>query len=172
MRPRQLLTHLLMFLYIARHAWAGHFGDSGDWGDDSQRPLTAEGIERYRRMLAKLSQAGMRPQKIATSPLVRCTQTAELIAEVCGGEVVELDALALGAEIVPVVEWTHQQDADKICWVGHNPDVGQLAAILIGDGEAAVRFAKGGVAAIRFFGDIYPGLGDLCWLATAKLLGE
>lgn len=161
-----------MFLYIARHAWAGHFGDAGDWGADSERPLTADGVERYRCVLAKLSKAGMRPQVIATSPLVRCAQTAKLIAEVCGGAVTELEALALGAEMTPLLDWTHQQTADQICWVGHNPDVGRLAAAMVGDGDTAVRFAKGGVAAIRFYGDPAPGMGDLHWLATAKLLGE
>jgi len=34
-----------------------------------------------------------------------------------------------------------------------------------------VRFAKGAIAAIGFEGSVAPGNGELCWLATAKLLG-
>ncbi len=160
-----------MYLYIARHAWAGHYGDPGDWGDDSERPLTAQGIERYRRVVEKLAERGMQPAAIATSPYVRCRQTAELIAEACGGDVEELEALAIGSELALLLEWTHQQQAGDVCWVGHNPDVARLAAAMIGDATSAIRFAKGSVAAIRFYGAAEVGLGELYWHATAKLLG-
>ena len=161
-----------MFVYIARHAWAGHYGDEGDWADDSERPLTREGIERYRRVLARLRHAGMQPRSIATSPYVRCRQTADLVAEVCGGTVEEVEALALGAELEPLLRWTAGCDAGDVCWVGHNPDVGRLAALLIGHGDSGIRFAKGSVAAVQFYGDVSPGIGELNWHTTAKLLGE
>ncbi len=160
-----------MFLYIARHAWAGHYGDPGPWGDDSERPLTPEGIERYRRVVETLADRGMRPTAIATSPYTRCRQTADLIAEGGGGQVEELEALALGSELAPLIQWSHEQQGQDICWVGHNPDVGRLAAALVGDASSAIRFAKGSVAAIRFYGDVEVGLGELYWLTTAKLLG-
>lgn len=161
-----------MFVYIARHAWAGHYGDEGPWGDDGERPLTADGIERYRRVLARLRDGGMQPEWIATSPLTRCRQTAELVAEVCGGQVEEVEALALGADLEPLLEWTAERAAGDVCWVGHNPDVGRLAAVLVGRGDSCIRFAKGSVAAVRFYGDVAPGLGELYWHTTAKLLGE
>lgn len=157
-----------MFLFIARHAWAGNFGDPA-WPNDFERPLTAEGIERYRCVLAKLIQRGFAPSAIATSPYVRCRQTADLIAEATGGEVTEIESLAIGAELEPLLQWTHQQSGDSVCWMGHNPDVQHLAAAMIGGGD--LRFTKGAVAAIRFYGDIAPGMGELSWLATAKLLG-
>ena len=37
-----------MFIYIARHAWAGDRGDPR-WPDDSLRELTPEGVERFKR---------------------------------------------------------------------------------------------------------------------------
>ena len=161
-----------MYLYIARHAWAGHYGDPGPWDDDSQRPLTAEGIERYRRVLARLCEAGMAPEVIATSPYTRCLQTAELMAEACGGDLIELEDLAIGAEFDSLVAWTNEQQAGQIAWVGHNPDVGTMTAALVSDGTASIRFAKGSVAAVRFYGDVAPGMGELYWHATAKQLGE
>lgn len=157
-----------MFLFIARHAWAGSFGDPA-WPDDFERPLTAEGIDRYRRVLAKLIQRGFAPTAIATSPYVRCRQTADLIAEATGGEVTEVESLAIGAELEPLLDWTHHQSAEGVCWVGHNPDVQLLTAAMIGGGD--VRFAKGAIASVRFYGDIAPGMGELYWHATAKLLG-
>lgn len=160
-----------MKLYLARHAWAGHFGDPG-WPDDSQRPLTAEGVERYRRVVGALAERGFAPERIATSPYVRCAQTAELIAEATGAPVEPVDELACGARLEPLVAWTNATGLESVCWVGHNPDVERLLARLIGPGAAAVRFAKGSVAAVRFEEvEVAPGEGVLEWHVTAKALG-
>jgi phosphohistidine phosphatase SixA len=161
-----------MFIYIARHAWAGERGDSR-WPDDSLRELTPEGIERYTRMVKVLAERGFKPERIATSPYSRCRQTADIIAKLTGHEpsIDDLDALAPGAEIEPLLEWSREQGEAETCWVGHSPDVERLAADLIGDGTARIRFAKGAVAAISFEAEINSGAGELYWLATAKLLG-
>jgi phosphohistidine phosphatase len=162
-----------MLIYIARHAWAGNYGDP-NWPDDSQRPLTAEGIERYRNVVAALAARDFAPERIATSPYVRCVQTAELIAAglELSSAIDELEELAVGAELEPLLQWSVTTGAESVCWVGHNPDVERMTASLIGEGFASLRFAKGSVAAIRF-DDETPrvGEGTLLWHATAKLLG-
>jgi phosphohistidine phosphatase len=163
-----------MILYIVRHAWAGEYGDPA-WPDDRLRPLTDEGRERFARMVKKLARLEFAPELLVTSPLVRCRQTAEIVAEgVPGGpEVVECEELAPGADLVRVLHWMHQETepCEETAWVGHAPDVGHLTAALIGDGHARVRFAKGAVAALRFPGQPAPGQGELKWLVTAKMLG-
>ncbi len=159
-----------MFLFIARHAWAGNFGDPG-WSHDSERPLIAEGIERYARLVAVLTARGFAPAVIATSPYVRCRQTADIIAEQTGAPVEELEGLAPSAEMGELLDWTSQQRGKDVCWVGHNPDMGQLTAALVGNGHSAIRFSKGAITAIRFDDEVAPGAGELYWLATAKLLG-
>ena len=163
-----------MDLYIIRHAWAGHYGDP-DWPDDSQRPLTVEGKARFVQVVARLVKRGFAPQLIATSPLVRCLQTARIVAEGLAGDpqVVELEDLMPGSDLEDLLRWTGEQAAeyDQIAWVGHAPDVGRLTADLIGETDGWIRFAKGAVAAVRF--DDLPriGQGELRWLVTAKLLG-
>jgi phosphohistidine phosphatase len=162
-----------MFIYIARHAWAGERGDPR-WPDDSLRELTPEGIERYSEVVKSLAERGFAPARIATSPYTRCRQTADIIAKHVSGKpmIHELDALEPGSDLNPLIEWTNAQGGKDVCWVGHSPDVEILAAELIGDGAARVRFAKGAVAAIGFDGDgANSGGGELYWLATAKLLG-
>ena len=162
-----------MNIYIVRHAWAGHYGDS-QWPDDSLRPLTEEGKERFAQLVAKLVGRGMTPEFLATSPLVRCVETAKLLAAGIGGaEVVELDELRSGGDVDGLMRWTVRQARthQKIAWVGHAPDVNRLAAALIGDAEGVIHFAKGGVAAIRFDGLPILGGGELQWLVTAKVLG-
>jgi phosphohistidine phosphatase len=162
-----------MFIYIARHAWAGERGDPR-WPDDSLRELTPEGMERYSEVVKLLAERGFAPERIATSPYTRCRQTADIIAKHFDGKpkIEELEALEPGSDLDPLIEWTNEQGGKDVCWVGHSPDVEILAAALIGDGAARVRFAKGAVAAIGFDGDgANGGGGELYWLATAKILG-
>ena len=161
-----------MFLYIARHAWAGSFGDPG-WADDSLRELTAEGIERYTSMIGVLAGRGFAPQRLATSPYVRCRQTAEIIAghTLAAPPIDEVDALAPGSDLEAIVAWSARHDGQDLGWVGHNPDVEWMTAALIGEGPASIRFAKGAIAAVRFHGAVEPGAGELYWHVTAKSLG-
>jgi phosphohistidine phosphatase len=161
-----------MFVYVARHAWAGERGDPR-WPDDSQRPLTPQGIERYEAVVKTLVTRGFAPARIATSPYVRCRQTAEIITKrVVGNPAIEeLEDLEPGSYLEPVIDWSNRQAGVDVCWVGHSPDVERFAASLIGDSSARIRFAKGAVAAIEFDDEVIAGGGELYWLATAKLLG-
>jgi phosphohistidine phosphatase SixA len=161
-----------MFLYIARHAWAGERGDPR-WPDDSLRELTSEGIDRYTKVVKALAARGFAPTRIATSPYTRCLQTAEIIAQHVPGKprIDELEALEPGSDLEPLLEWSRAQGDVDTCWVGHSPDVERLAADLIGDGTSRIRFAKGAIAAISFESEINSGAGELYWLATAKSLG-
>jgi phosphohistidine phosphatase len=163
-----------MFLYIARHAWAGERGDPR-WPDDSLRELTSDGIERYTQVVKLLADRAFNPDLIATSPYTRCRQTAEIIAKYASknATIHELEALEPGTELEPLLDWCRKlsQKEENICWVGHSPDVEWLTAVMIGDSNARIRFAKGAIAAIRLEADFNAGAGELCWLATAKSLG-
>ena len=163
-----------MILYIVRHAWANH----PDWADDYSRPLTDEGRARFSRMVEKLVARDFAPEILLTSPLARCRQTAELIAQGLFKkskkvEVVPREELEPGSNLRGLVKWTvgHAAHCEEMAWVGHAPDVAVMTAVLIGDGKAAVAMAKGAVAAIRFEALPEIGGGELKWLATAGLLG-
>jgi phosphohistidine phosphatase len=161
-----------MLIYIVRHAWAYHHGDSR-WPDDSQRPLEPKGAKRFQRVMRQLTKFGFDPAVVATSPYLRCRQTADIVADYSPGlpAVVELDALTPGSDFDALVDWTRRQEGESVCWVGHAPDVGRLASALVSDEAANLRFAKGSVAAIRVDGQLGRDSGELCWLTTAKLLG-
>ena len=161
-----------MRIYIIRHAWAYEHGDPR-WPDDSQRPLEQEGAERFARVVELLTQRGFAPDAIATSPYVRCRQTAEIVAahSAQSPQLVELEGLKPGSDFAELIEWTKQQRVESVAWVGHAPDVSWLAASLISEGDAMIRFAKGAVASIRVEGPLGAGCGELQWHATAKLLG-
>jgi phosphohistidine phosphatase len=169
-----------MDLYIIRHAWAGQYGDP-DWPDDSQRPLTKKGRKRFAAMIGILINRGIAPSLIATSPMVRCRESAQILAEGLierteshnRPELVEHRELLPHGDLNSLLDWTAQR-AEKhrqIAWVGHAPDVGQITAALIGCSGGSIRFAKGAVAALRFDDSIEIGNADLRWLATAKIIG-
>jgi phosphohistidine phosphatase len=161
-----------MILYIVRHAWAEERDDER-WPDDSERPLTADGQKRFNKLLKKLTDVRFAPAIIATSPLLRCRQTAEVIAKRFPSQpkIVPLDALAPKSDLESLIQWTAQHGNAEVAWVGHDPDVSHLAAGLIADGTMHIRFRKGAVAAICFEDAVGLGKGELQWLATAKLLG-
>lgn len=158
-----------MKIYIVRHAYAGESGDPR-WSDDALRPLTAKGAKRFRRVARRLAELGVAPTAIATSPLVRCGQTAEILQQALpdAPPLVELTALAPGSRLADLLAWTEEQGGD-VAWVGHAPDVSELTAALIGAG-AALRFAKGACAAVEISPPLAPGHGELRWLAPPKLL--
>jgi phosphohistidine phosphatase len=163
-----------MILYIIRHAWAGHFGDP-EWPDDFQRPLTAKGKNRFVQVVQALADRGFRPEIVATSPLVRCRQTAEIVVEQVTDApgLVQLDELRPHSDLGGLIAWTAREAAacGEVAWVGHAPDVGEMTAALIGQPGAIIRFAKGAVAAIEFEEQPQIGQGELRWLVTAKMLG-
>jgi phosphohistidine phosphatase len=163
-----------VLLYIIRHAWAGQAGDPR-WPDDADRPLTDEGRQRYALVVQKLASAGFAPTIIATSPLTRCRQTAEVISQCLSAhpEIVDLEELSPGSDLRGLLKWTTRQaeNHQEIAWVGHAPDVGRMVAELIGNGSSAVDFSKGAVAAIRFDDRLKAGEGELRWLASPKILG-
>jgi phosphohistidine phosphatase len=162
-----------MKLYIIRHGLAGEHGDPR-YPNDRMRPLTDEGRKRFGDTMKHLANVGLEPEIVATSPLVRCRQTAEIVIDRVRGKpkLVELPALEPGSDLDALIEWTNQQSKDEVAWVGHAPDVSDLAAALLGPrGETVIRFAKGAIACIAFDGPVARGAGELHWLVTAKVLG-
>lgn len=159
-------------LYIVRHAWA-EVRDEAAWPDDDLRPLTGAGRKRMRKMARRLVKRGFAPSVVATSPLVRCRQTADVLADALpdGAEIVPLAALAPGSDLGSLVAWSAGRTDREIAWVGHAPDVGRLAAQLVGDGQAGIDLAKGAIAAIEFDPAVAERAGVLKWLVTAGILG-
>ena len=106
--------------------------------------------------------------------MLRCRETAEIIAEYAPGKpaIAELDALKPGSSLDALLEWTRQQTGGDVAWVGHAPDVEELTASLIGAPPEAIAFSKGAIAAIEFDGAIEAGKGQLVWLVTAEALGR
>jgi len=161
-----------MLLYIIRHAWTFE-RDPEKFPDDRLRPLTPDGEKRFRKVAKKLARRGIAPLVIATSPLVRCVQTAEILARFLPGNppVSQVDALAPESDLDAMIAWSAHHAAQDIAWVGHSPDVDHMAAALLNAEGESIRFAKGAASAIEFAEQVAPRQGTLQWLVTAKMLG-
>ena len=156
-------------LYLVRHAIAEERGP--DYPDDTKRPLTRRGRERMRRGVAGFRALKPGVELILTSPLVRTVHTAEILSAGLDDAPIEaLPALAPGHSPRQVAQaLAESSKADVIALVGHEPDLGKLAAWLIGC-RRPIPFRKGGIA--RFDVKSLPPAqdGTLIWLATPRLL--
>jgi phosphohistidine phosphatase len=157
-------------LYLVRHAIAAERGEK--WPDDTKRPLTHKGRARMRQAVQGLDALGVTIDLVLTSPLVRAHQTAEILAEELDSspDIAVLDALAPDHRPIDVATaLATQPRRASIALVGHEPDLGELAAWLIGTKEP-LPFRKGGVCLIEA-PVLPPGRNcTLIWFATPKML--
>lgn len=160
----------MLELYLVRHAIAAERGD--EYPDDTKRPLTGQGMSRFRREAKALDTLGVSIAVILTSPLARTRQTAEILSESVKGKpsVVATDALAPGGTPASVIQEVGKHARKgSIALVGHEPNIGELAARLIG-ARAPIEFKKGAICRIDF--DVLPpkGTGMLRWFVTPRML--
>ena len=145
-----------------------------DYPDDSKRPLTSAGISRLRKEAKALDALGVGFDHIITSPLVRTKQTADVFAETMKSKpsVSQSDALApAGTSAAVVQELAKHMRKGRIAVVGHEPNIGELAARLIG-ARMPMEFKKGAICRIDF--EVFPpkGAGQLRWFVTPRMLRE
>jgi phosphohistidine phosphatase len=160
----------MLEVYLIRHGLAAERGK--DWPDDSKRPLTPEGLLSLRKEARALNKLEVTFDQIVSSPLVRTRQTADVFSEELKGhpEVVLSDALAPAGSPAAVMQeiGKHVRKA-RLALVGHEPNLGELAAELIG-ARTPLEFKKGGICRVDF--DVLPpkGIGRLRWFVTPKML--
>ena len=157
-------------LYLVRHGLAEPRGES--WPDDAKRPLTDDGIRRFRRSARALARLGISVDVVITSPLVRTRQTAELLAAGLAPRptIVNVDALAPGGTPPAMAaELEKHGRRRRIAIVGHEPGIGEFAAWLVGS-RNPIAFKKGGVCRIDVDGAATRGGGALRWMLTPKIL--
>jgi phosphohistidine phosphatase len=157
-------------LYLVRHAIAAERGE--EWPDDTKRPLTERGIQRCREGAAGLEGLEVRIDEIFTSPLVRAKQTADLLA----ASLQPRPSVKLLAELAPghtpaaaMAQLAKVAKRRRIALVGHEPDLGELAAHLIG-GKRALPFRKGGICRIDVEGLASKRPGSLIWFVPPRVL--
>lgn len=163
-----------MDLYVVRHAVA-HERDAERWPDDSERPLTPEGEERFRRVAGNLSKLVPEVDVVLSSPYARAWRTAEILAD--AGWPAPKACEELGAEhpaeaVAAVL--ADYAGAKRVAVVGHRPCLHELVSYLLtGDAAASwVTIKKGGVVRLRTDDGAAPrpGGAGLIWLLAPKVM--
>jgi phosphohistidine phosphatase len=153
-----------VILYFLRHGKAG----SPRANDDDARELTKTGISALRSAAPLWRRLNLRPDVVLSSPLPRALQTAELFCEAVGGSPTTDDRLRPGATWTDMARAiADHQDARRVMFVGHEPDLSAAVGEL--SGAASVRMRKGGLACLEFYGIPEPGGGEIAWLLDPDL---
>ena len=121
-----------MTLYLLRHAEAEVLAAS-----DSARRLTEKGEAQAHRTGKFCRKHGIEPALILSSPVTRALQTAKLVAKsIVGAELIEVPWAACGMDPFKATEALEDyKKIPSVMLVGHQPDLGALAALLLGCGD-------------------------------------
>ena len=127
-----------MDLLLWRHA------EAEDGTPDAKRKLTARGEKQARQVAEWLRERAPKGLRIIASPALRCQQTAEAL-----GLPFETDKrLSIDgdvASLLAAVGWPDGGNTDcrAVLVVGHQPTLGQAAALLLSGQEADWTIKKG-----------------------------
>jgi len=159
-------------LYLVRHAIAED-RDSARWPDDSVRPLTADGVERFRRAARGLRELVPQVDAVLSSGFARAWHTAELLTEEAGWPAPRRsESLEADRRPTDALKELQGRDEGALALVGHEPHLSWLAALLLTGDEDGVRIdlKKGGAIALALPGHVEAGEASLIWAATPRLL--
>jgi phosphohistidine phosphatase len=125
-----------MDLILWRHA------DAEPGEPDLERRLTAKGVRQAERMAAWLDSHLPDRCRILVSPAERAQQTARALGRKFR-TVPELGPGAAAAGVLAIAGWPDAREATLI--VGHQPTLGETAALLMSGSDAAWGMRKGAV---------------------------
>jgi phosphohistidine phosphatase len=164
-----------MNLYILRHGIAVEHGAPG-YENDADRPLTAEGERKLRRIAEAMEELDLSFNLILSSPLVRAHQTAQIVAKALGASKrLELsDTLVPGgntAELIALINQL-QPSPENVLLVGHEPYLSGLISLLVSGTEGlAITMKKGGLCKLSTEALQHGRCASLQWLLTPKQMG-
>jgi phosphohistidine phosphatase len=162
----------MLELYIIRHARAGH-ADPAVWPDDAERPLTEDGISRFREAARGLRRLVPTVDVVLSSGFARAWQTAELLHEVARWpEPTRCAELEVGRTPASAAAVLADRTERSVAVVGHEPHLSRLASLLCAGSEDEVRLElkKGAVAFLGVDGTPGPGTALLHWAVPPKIL--
>lgn len=163
-----------MKLLVIRH---GPAGDPEAWEaegrDDRLRPLTPEGKEDMRQAAAGLATLIKRVDALLTSPLLRATQTAEIVAHEYGCRIEKTSSLEPNEKPEAALQTLHDhRSAAMVGLVGHEPHLSSfICYTLTGKSDSFVELKKGGACLLQLE-TLAAGKATLLWLLTRRELAR
>ncbi len=165
-----------MELYLIRHGIAA---ERTDYSHDEERPLTEQGRQKTTKVAQRLVEVGSKFDLILTSPLVRAKETAEILKKIgLSQEIALFLPLSPNGNLQDWIEWYcqshHNNDTSCLALVGHQPDLGDWAEILVwGKAKGKLELKKAGIIGLSLPKTITPiGNSQLFLLTSPKWLLE
>ena len=157
-----------MEVYLIRHGIAA---ERESYAEDETRPLIDKGIIKTTKVAKNLLKANLKFDLILTSPLVRATQTATIFKQEGLTQAVEtFEPLRPDGDIQQWLTWLQSWQRGiphgKLALVGHQPDLGNWAEILIwGSIQGQLTVKKAGTLGLKL-----PDIGSPISRSTLFLL--
>lgn len=161
-----------MDLYIVRHAIAAS-RDIAEWPNDGLRPLTENGVERFRRAARGLKRLAPSVDVVLSSPYARAWHTAELLQEEARwpAPIASEELQAERSPIEALKALDPYSETASVAVVGHEPGLSELASVLLGaSADVPLELKKGGAMFLLIRGHPGRGSASLRWLLTPKVL--
>ncbi len=159
-----------MELLVVRHAIAEEREDWARTGlDDGERPLTREGRRKMRLGAGGLRELVHSIDVLASSPLTRAWQTAEIVSRAYGGiDIARVDALSPDLPPDELLPWLREQrEQAHVAVVGHEPHLSSLVTwLLTGTPGHLIELKKGAACLLELHGTPREGVATLLWALT------
>jgi phosphohistidine phosphatase len=163
-----------MDLLVVRHAVAEDretFAETGR--DDAERPTTEAGRRKFKRGARGLRRLVPAIDRLATSPLVRAVETAEILQKLyLVPDAARVPELTPNSDPAALLRWLRRQPrGGVVAVVGHEPHLsGVVEHLLVGRRSGFIGLKKGGACLLALGDAPKAGGAHLQWLVTAAQL--
>ena len=158
-----LLSFKKMIVYIMRHGEA-----EANSSSNGERHLTERGASQVTNVLHMANQMGASITAIASSPLVRAKQTAEIAKRILKVDYFITNSLEPEGSPEEIYVELSKYNSSGVLLVSHQPLVSKLLSDLLG-AEARISFLTGTVAMVKVDGQPGTGRGMLVLLIPPQI---
>jgi phosphohistidine phosphatase len=157
-----------MNLYLIRHADAEPISPTKS---DHKRELTPKGKESIRKAAEGWKKTIKSLDIIASSPLIRAVQTAEIVASVFNykAKIITDKKITSGCKLEDLIDFIRSFDEGNVAVVGHEPDISRHLSALVSSSGMYTEFKKSSIAKIKFEGKVRASGGTLEFLIPSEL---
>jgi phosphohistidine phosphatase len=159
-----------MDLYIVRHGESGR--SLADSKRDNERTLTTAGREEVEEIADSIERLGVEFDEIASSPLPRAKETAQIIAKRQTTSKLQMwDELRPEGDRQAILSQLAKMGHESaVLLVGHEPYLTDMVADLMGAKRGSILLKKAGLIRVRVTSFAPSAKGELRWLLSPRVL--
>jgi phosphohistidine phosphatase len=159
-----------MDLYIVRHGESGR--SLADLKRDNERSLTSAGRKEVEEIADSIERLGVQFDEMASSPLPRAKETAQIIAKRQKKVKLQLwdELRPEGDRQAAISQLTKKGHESTVLLVGHEPYLTSLVTDMTGARPGSILLKKAGLIRVRVTSFVPSAKGELRWLLSPRVL--